>query len=218
MPTKIWLNKVKYPITPEKIEMKIDSNNKTINLINGGELNILKSPRLTEITFVLRFPLYNYPFADFSGGYRSPRFYLEKLEKLKTSRNKFKFIITRSTSGKKKLWNNSMWVTLENYTIIEDANDGGDISADVKLVQFKTFSTKKVVIKKKKTKTTGVEQTKARETAKEIPASVTAKEGETLYTICKRELGDGNLYESVAKLNNIQNPNRLRAGQVITFG
>jgi nucleoid-associated protein YgaU len=225
MPTKIWLNKVKYPIAPEKIEMKIDSNNKTISLIDGGELNLLKSPKLTEITFAIRLPLWNYPFADFgkTNKYRSPSVFLEKLEKLKIRKKKFKFIITRRMPGR-KLWDNSMWVALENYTVIEDANDGGDITVDVKLIQHKTIATKFVVIKKKKddkkskTKTTGVEYSSDRQTDKEIPDSVTAKEGESLYAICRRELGNGETYKEIARMNNINNPYSLKAGRVVRFG
>ena len=35
-----------FPVTPEKISIKINGNNKTVNLINEGEINILKKSRV----------------------------------------------------------------------------------------------------------------------------------------------------------------------------
>lgn len=44
------------PVPPEKISYKIKNNNKTIDLVNGGALNVLRQPGLTEISFTLLIP------------------------------------------------------------------------------------------------------------------------------------------------------------------
>ena len=44
------------PIPPEKISIKVDGDNKTMTLINLGEVNILRNPKLTEISFDLLLP------------------------------------------------------------------------------------------------------------------------------------------------------------------
>ncbi|MHB8064468.1 MAG: LysM peptidoglycan-binding domain-containing protein, partial [Ruminiclostridium sp.] len=60
----VYLNEVAMPVTPSKIEMKIKNQNKTINLIDGSEINILKAPGLTEFSFELMLPqAKGYPFA-----------------------------------------------------------------------------------------------------------------------------------------------------------
>ena len=46
-----YMDGVQLPVTPSKLDTKIKSNNKTINLINEGDVNILKLPGLTEISF-----------------------------------------------------------------------------------------------------------------------------------------------------------------------
>ena len=36
----MYFDKCLFPVTPEKISIKINGNNKTVNLINEGEINI----------------------------------------------------------------------------------------------------------------------------------------------------------------------------------
>ena len=45
------------PIPPEKISIKVDGDNKTMTLINLGEVNMLRNPKLTEISFDLLLPI-----------------------------------------------------------------------------------------------------------------------------------------------------------------
>ena len=47
----MYFDKCLFPVTPEKISIKINGNNKTVNLINEGEINILKKAGLTDIEF-----------------------------------------------------------------------------------------------------------------------------------------------------------------------
>lgn len=46
-----YLDKCLLPITPQKLQIKINSANKTVTLINEGEINILKTPKLTDVEF-----------------------------------------------------------------------------------------------------------------------------------------------------------------------
>jgi nucleoid-associated protein YgaU len=110
----------------------------------------------------------------------------------------------------------NLTVTLEDYEIIEDAaNNGFDVMVDIKLKQYRPYATKVLNVKTAPdgTKTASVE--KQRQTNKAIPKTHTVKKGETLWAICKKELGDGSKQQEVAKLNNISNPNTLQTGQVI---
>ena len=50
MPYEIYLGGLRLPIPPSKIQMKVKGQNKTMNLINGEEINILNPAGLTEIT------------------------------------------------------------------------------------------------------------------------------------------------------------------------
>ena len=52
----LYLNGVLMPVTPGKIQTKLKGNNKTIELINEGEVNVIKPSGLTEFSFELLFP------------------------------------------------------------------------------------------------------------------------------------------------------------------
>ena len=44
-----YLDKIKLPVTPESLNVSIKNQNTTVNLINDGEVNILKTPGLSEV-------------------------------------------------------------------------------------------------------------------------------------------------------------------------
>lgn len=45
----VFLDGMLFPVTPEKLDVKIKGANKTLTLVNDGEVNFLKTPGLTEI-------------------------------------------------------------------------------------------------------------------------------------------------------------------------
>lgn len=195
----VYFDKMLFPITPSKIEMKIKNNNKTIDLVNLGEVNILKTPGLTEISFDALFPMYKLPFVK--EGFKSVDYYLSVIEKLKNSKTYFPFIVSRTTMSNKKLFNTNMNVTLEEYTIKEEAKEGPFVKVSFKLKQYKPYSTKKIIVKNNngKTQATKVENRPSKPT----PKTYTVKKGDSLWSICKTQLGDGSkkTYEKVYQLN-----------------
>ena len=46
-----YLAGMELPVTPSKLTVKIKNQNETVNLINEGEVNILKQPGLTSLSF-----------------------------------------------------------------------------------------------------------------------------------------------------------------------
>ena len=51
-----YMGKTLCPVAPSKLQLKIKGQNETLTLINEGEINILKKPGLTEISFDLLLP------------------------------------------------------------------------------------------------------------------------------------------------------------------
>lgn len=212
----VYLNGVELPVTPSKIQTKISGKNKTITLINDGEINLLKTPGLTEITFDMMIPQVQHPFAS---RLKAASYYLGRLEKLKVGKKPCQFIVSRISPAGKSLFRTNMKVALEDYTITEDAKEGIDLIISVKLKQYRNFGTKAVVVKPEGTSTaTTVSSTTPRESTKESPKSYTVKSGDSLWKICQQHLGDGSKYSSIAALNGITNPNLIYPGQVIKLG
>lgn len=143
---EFYLDKMLLPITPAKLEMSIKNKNKTLVLINEGEINILKTAGLTEVSFTADIPcVNNYPFAVYPNGWKPAEYYLDKLEKLKIAKQPFQFIVSR-IYGKKLLFDTNLKVSLEDYKINEDAKEGDCIQVSITLMQYRDYATKKVKI------------------------------------------------------------------------
>ena len=61
---KFYFNKDILPVTPGSITTTFKNQNKTITLINEGEVNLPKAPGLTEYSFKFMLPWCNYPFVN----------------------------------------------------------------------------------------------------------------------------------------------------------
>lgn len=111
----MYFDKCLFPVTPEKISIKINGNNKTVNLINEGEINILKKAGLTDIEFEAEIPQVKHPYAVYKNGFKEAGYFFDIFEGLKTGKKTFQFIVCRKTQVGKKLLNTNMKVSLEDY-------------------------------------------------------------------------------------------------------
>lgn len=195
----LYINDILFPVPPPKMTVKINNSNKTLTLINEGEINILKTPGLTDITFKLLLPVAEYPFANFSGtlSFEKPSYYLGVLEDLKVNCKSFDFVLSRSVRGTQIDENTSMKVSLEDYSITEDATDGRDMSVEIKLRQYKSFGTKTVTIKQESAVTEEVREEPVASTTKDY----TVVKGDTLWGIAKTHLGSGARWTEIYELN-----------------
>ena len=198
----LYLDGVQFPVVPSDVKLKIKNQNKTITLINDGEVSQLKSPGLTDISFKLLLPqLQRYPFAAYPNGFRRAEYYLGILERLKTGKEPFQFILSR-TYGRTSLYDTNMTVSLEDYEIQESASYGSDVMVEVKLKQAKIPTTKTLDIKVEPegTKTATVEEVRST-VGKKVAESHTIKSGETLIYIAKAELQDSGRWKELYQLN-----------------
>ncbi len=200
--------------TPAKLTVKVKNKNKTLILLNEGEINFLRTPGLSEIVLPLDFPML--------GGSQTPDYYLGILEKLKTSKKTTRFILVRVAPNGKTLYDTNMEVSVEDYNIVEDAKEGLDVRVDVNLKQWRAYGTKTVVVEQpkepEKPKTVEVVQERPAPTA---PAAKThtVKRGDTLWGIAKKYYGNGAQYTKIYNANRdkIKNPNLIYTGQVFTI-
>lgn len=212
-----YMDGILMPVAPSKINTKIKNKNRTITLINEGEANILKSAGLQEISFNMMIPAYKYPFALYLGGIFLPiSYYLEILDRLKNSKKPFQLIIIREGVLGALGFDTNLKVSLEDYQILEDAGNGRDITVSIKLKQYQEKT--KTVVRVAPAVGGGTVKyilEKVRDSSKKIEKTYKVKEGDTLYTIAKKQLGNGEKYRDLITLNKLGNSSDIEVGQVI---
>lgn len=213
---EFFFNNLQFPVAPENLKLKIANQNETMNLISGQKINIPKIPGLTEIEFSLLLPAVKYPFAVYPDGFQTPDYYLNALEKLKINKQSFRFTVRRRLPGGQYSFDTDMLVLLEEYTIEEDAGNGFDVTVDIRLKQYIKHGTKLVIVTEVSSEAVAL-ATQNQRTAKEPAKTYTVESVDTLWNICRAQLGDGSRYNEIMQLNGIQNPNEIIPGQVIRF-
>lgn len=196
----VQIDGLNLPFAPSTINTKIKGKNKTIDLIDEGEVNILKKPGLTEISFTARIPQVQYPFAT---RLIDAKTYTDKFESLKINRKPFKLIISRwrGSHDIKSLFHTQFNVSLEDYSIKEDAKEGFDLLIDLKFKEYREYST--IIYEPVPTvnETVAVETVKFDETQTN-GNSHTVVSGDTLCKIARQYYGgNGDKWELIYNAN-----------------
>lgn len=216
-----YLNKCLLPVAPKKLQMKMKNANKTITLINEGEVNLLKKAGLTEIEFECEIPQVRYPYAVYRSGFQEAAYFLDYFEKLKTDKAPFQFIVSRVLPSGRLLFATNIKVSMEDYGITEDANNGFDLTIKIKLKQYQEYQTKIVNMQTSGSEAI-IQETRLAETS---PAPVeqqlyTVVEGDCLWNIAKKFYGDGSKYIELYNANQDVikgSPNFIYPGQILTI-
>lgn len=241
-----FLGAMQLPVAPAKMSVKINGKNRTVSLINEGEVNIIKDAGLTEITFDARFPNNRYPWAnyDFSMlqntgnigntflqaagnwaassllgidnafSFKKAEFFMSRLESMKTSRQPFRLIVTRM-NGVNVLFSTNMLVTLEDYSVEEDADrDGTDVTCPLKLKQYKPYGTKTATMETDENgnKKLVIHQNRPSYDV-ETPPFANVQKAVTCWEVCRLASGGSLNFRDVMAANDISNPIESMAGK-----
>lgn len=206
MAYEFYMNGVMLPVAPSNLTLKINGKNKTMDLINDGQINLLKKPGLTDISFECLLPQNKYPFAKYPGGFKKATYYLDVIEQLMVNQKPFSFIVIRERPNGTHLFDTNLKVGLEDYQIIDDAEEYGfDIGVKINLKQWKSYGTKEIELYKE-TQHNGSEvmmgvMINHRESDKTIVKKYTVQLGDALYTIARAVYGDGERYIDIYNAN-----------------
>lgn len=225
----MYIQDVLFPVTPGKITYKIGNNNKTITLINEGEVNLIKTPGLTEITIdELLLPVYQeYPFSQYEHGFETAAYYLDYLEKWKKSKKPvsfklFKPIISKGGElqiikgkglefldlpkyGRKyaKFIASTSQTTFYKYVTIEDyeiMEDVEDYGLDI-AIKLTMKEYRQWGIKKLIVRKKKASVKKKTRKTKSTAKTYKVKKGDTLLNIAKKQLGNSSRRKEIYKLN-----------------
>lgn len=195
-----------FPITPSEMSIKVGSKNETVTLISEGDINILKSPGLVEVSFEARFPMRKYPYS------RTPlplQSYVTLLNTLLTEKQPFRFIVARMSPNGQRTWDTNLLMALENYTIEESVSEGDDVLISFELKQYKEYGIKKVNWDKdgllSSSGSSGSTSTSSTNrdpgNGRSLPAKHTVVDGDRLWNIAKMYYGSGTKHPTIYRAN-----------------
>jgi hypothetical protein len=189
-----YINNVLLPVTPSKLSVKIKNQNKTVNLVDGSEYNVLRLQGLSEYSFDCLLPRYGYPFAQYEGEFLPPQYYLGLFETIKVNRQIATFRVLREENDG---IGENIKCTVEDYTIKEDAANGADIVVSLKLKQYEYRKTTIIDFTDKSDNSEVVEKTERPIDKQPQTVQHTVAAGDTLWGIAKRYYGNGAGYTDI---------------------
>lgn len=209
-----FIGDLEMPYAPPELKVTIGSNNKTVDLISGNEINILKNPKLTEIEFDVELPRgRQYAFAN---RLISSKTYTDYFEKLMLNKQPTKLVITRPNPSVrtgiggtiKDFESTVLTVSLEGYTLEESADNAYDVKVSLKFKEYISYGTvtKKVVTtnsSSKNTATTTTNKVTVQTVTKPATTtkSYTIKSGDCLWNIARQFYGDSTKWTVIYNAN-----------------
>lgn len=216
----LTLGELTFPVAPKTINIKTDGQNQTINLINGGDVSIVKLPKLSNISFEVELPYNNRDYAVYENGFTNPYYYIKQIESYMQNRQSVEFTVLRKLPNNKVLYQSSFLVTIEDFEVKDSFEYGFDTYVNINLKEYKKFESKSI-----KSNINGnnleifSENNRDTESSPnpKTPITYIIKTGDTLWDIAKKYYGDGSKYTIIANENDISNPNMLTIGDSITI-
>lgn len=207
---RIYVDKMLFPVAPATIDTTINNRNEKVDLANGREITRIKYPGLTEITMEFRLPNkpLNVAWIQYEDGFVPAQEFLDKLESLKKRDRQTGFDLTiirefgesrpEGMATTINFKHETISVSLEDYKIKEDAEEGFDWIVECTFKLWQKWGTKTIKLKKRNGKTVKFSKGKKRKRKKRYKSTIKTKKGETLWQICKRVYGYGDTWANVA--------------------
>ncbi|MCF6466340.1 LysM peptidoglycan-binding domain-containing protein [Clostridium sp. Cult2] len=205
----------KLPTNPEELEKSSVQAIEKYEILKLGQIAIPTHMELKEYSFECEFPHYPTHYIETPSQFKGADFYINLFKEWRSKLVPVRFIASNGIGD-----DINTLILIEELSIIEKAGEEGDKYISFKLLEYRPYGKKSVVIKEAKPSTpnTKVATTKPVEPQQTNPKSTgyhVVIKGDTLWAIAKKYYGNGSLYTKVFNANKdkIKNPNLIYPGQ-----
>lgn len=127
------------PVVPDKLVLESPGNNKTVEVIGIGEINLLRTRKLATLEINSFFPINaTLPFIQTSSNFRTPDEYMTFFSAIRNQKKPCRLIVT----GINFL---SMLVSIEKASFSVEGGDD-DVSYTLSLKEYREFTSRQVVL------------------------------------------------------------------------
>ncbi|WP_313894307.1 LysM peptidoglycan-binding domain-containing protein [Psychrobacillus sp.] len=188
------------PVNPESIKETVAGDSQTYTIAKLGQVSIIKNIQLAEYTIDSFFPIRNafYVVAPLF----EPSYYIGKIKEWQVKKEPIRFIYTEGSFVINEL------VSIENFECSETAGDE-DVYYTLSFKKYVSFEPKKMVVQKTSGASKGKQQVvkksaPPRQNKKEMPKTYSMIQGDSLWKIAQKFLGNGSRYTEIQQLNGIK--------------
>jgi hypothetical protein len=211
--------KFRIPVNPETIEIRESGNGKTYDIIGkggsteetrAGEINVIKNPKLREVSFSSIFPAQHYPFVV-SSNLLQPMEYVAFIRKWMATKRPIRFVYAGAyaqysmQASDNKILDISMPASIEKFEWREVAGSPGDIEYNLSLKEYVFYSARRVTVS---TNTAGetvlIQQPPDRPDERIRPETYKLQAGDTLIHVAMKFYnGDSTRWSDIQKYNGL---------------
>ena len=128
---------VQFPINPEKVTISSPGNNKTEEVINLGQINIIKTKQLRSIKWESWLPYEDwFPAIRTKGEFQSAQFYIDLIERIRNDLKPCRLIITGVGI--------STLATIEDFEITRQNGDYEDTYYSIEFLEYREYFVNKI--------------------------------------------------------------------------
>ncbi|MFU0784493.1 MAG: LysM domain-containing protein [Thermoanaerobacterium thermosaccharolyticum] len=202
------------PTNPEQIEISSTQAIEKYEILKLGQIAVPTHMELKEYSFECEFPYNPLHYVETSGDFKDPDFYIALFEKWREEKEPVRFIASNGIGD-----DINTLVLIKELSIKEKAGEEGDKYISFKLLEYKEYSKKTVVINHAKSNTTTTKTVTTTKTNPKVKKTYVVKSGDTLWAIAKKYYGNGAQYLKIFNANKsiIKNPNLIYPGQKFTI-
>lgn len=182
------------PVLPSKLNVSSPGKNEKLTVLETGEILVLRKKGLRTVSWDSFFPAYSAPYT--TGQVKDPASIVKAIQKARDAQKPIRFLIT----GTDLDCNIRMGVDSFDYE--ERSGELGDFYYSIKLVEWKDYSPKRIVLPPvKKAPATTKEPERAGKPAAASSKTHTVVKGDCMWAIAQKYYGNGSRYPEIYKAN-----------------
>ncbi|MFX3636266.1 MAG: LysM peptidoglycan-binding domain-containing protein [Candidatus Pristimantibacillus sp.] len=194
------------PVNPPEIQISEGGGGKSYEVSGLGEINVIQSPKLTEISFESFFPATDYSFVVRSEELLAPVVYVQIITDWMERKLPIRFVFTGAS------FDLNIPVSIEKFEWKEVAGSG-DIEYSLAFKKYVFYGARPVKLEKDK----GQTQNSERPSDKSKATTYKLVKGDTLIKVARKQLGKESRWREIQKLNAIPDSQlkKLQIGMVL---